>query len=135
MNLNQLSIIGFIGRDAEVKHLPNGTTLTKFSIATKKSWKDDAGEWKNKTQWHNVVAYGDEFAQLMNRLLKGTHIFVQGELNTRAITVPNGKKAIEHVIQQLVVELKADTVRILDRNATAEPSDAAEPPVNDEVPD
>lgn len=138
MNLNQLSIIGFIGRDAEVKHLPNGTPVTKFSVATKKSWKDDAGEWKNKTQWHNVVAYGDGFAQLMNRLLKGTHIFVQGELNTReynrTITVPNGKKTIEHVIQQLVVELKADTVRILDRNATAEAGDALEPPVNDEVP-
>jgi single-strand DNA-binding protein len=58
---------------------------------------------------------------------------VQGELATReydrTIQVPSGKKTIEHVIQQLVVELKADTIRILDRsNSNAEPSDAAEPP-------
>ena len=54
MNLNQLSIIGFIGRSAETKYLANGTAVTKFSVATKKSWKDENNEWKEKTQWHNV---------------------------------------------------------------------------------
>ncbi len=58
MNLNQLTIIGFIGRNAETKQLPNGTPITKFSVATTKSWKDDNGEWKNKTQWHTVLASG-----------------------------------------------------------------------------
>ena len=55
MNLNQLSIIGFIGKNTETKYLPNGTPVTKFSVATKKSWKDENDEWKEKTQWHNVV--------------------------------------------------------------------------------
>ena len=138
MNLNQLSIIGFVGKNAETKYLPNGTPVVKFSVATKKSWKDENDEWKEKTQWHNVVAFGKGFAQMTERLTKGSHVFVQGELSTReydrTIKVQSGKgKAIEHVIQQLVVELKADTVRILDRsNANGEQSDAAEPSLEEE---
>jgi single-stranded DNA-binding protein len=76
---------------------------------------------------------------LAERLAKGAHVFVQGELTTREydrlIKVPNGKgKNIEHVIQQLVIELKADTIRTLDRStANGAQSDATEPSV-DEVP-
>jgi single-strand DNA-binding protein len=139
MNLNQLSIIGFIGKNAETKQLPNGTAVTKFSVATKRSWKNENDTWQEKTQWHNVVAFGKSFAQLTDRLVKGAHVFVQGELTTReydrTIKVPTAKgKSIEHTIQQLVVELKADTIRTLDRStASGQQSDAAEPAV-DEVP-
>jgi hypothetical protein len=55
MNFNQYTIVGFIGKDAEIKFLPNGTPVVKFSVATKRSWKDDSEDWKEKTQWHNVV--------------------------------------------------------------------------------
>jgi single-strand DNA-binding protein len=138
MNFNQYTIVGFIGKDAEIKFLPNGTPVVKFSVATKRSWKDDSEDWKEKTQWHNVVAFGQGFQQLAARLDKGTHVLVQGELNTReydrTIKIPNGKKPIEHVIQQLVVELKADTIRVLDRNSSSEQSAAAAPPASDEVP-
>ena len=123
MNFNQLTVIGFIGKNAETKQLPNGTPVTKFSVATTRSWKDDKGEWKDKTQWHNVVAYGQSFAQIAPRLTKGAHVFVQGELATReydrTIQVPAGKKTIEYVIQQLAIELKADTIRLLDRTTNS----------------
>ena len=134
MNLNQLSIIGYIGRSAETKYLANGTAVSKFSVAAKRSWKDENNEWKEKTQWHNVVAFGKGFEQLAEGLEKGDHVFAQGELTTRehdrAINVPTGKgKSIEHTIQQTIVELKADTIRMLDRaSANGEQSDAAEPP-------
>ena len=128
MNFNQLTIIGHIGKNAETKQLSNGTPVTKFSVATTRSWKDDKGEWKDKTQWHNVIAYGNGFAQLASRLSKGTHVFVQGELTTReydrTVQVPNGKKTIEHVIQQLAVELKADTIRLLGRTSNSAASEA-----------
>ena len=134
MNLNQLSIIGFIGKNTETKDLPNGTPVTKFSVATKRSWKDENEQWQQKTQWHNVVAFGKGYGQLAERLGKGAHVFVQGELTTReydrVIKVPPAKgKTIEHTIQQLVVELRADTIRILDRSGgNGEQGDAAEPP-------
>ena len=138
MNLNEHKIIGFIGKDAEVKYLPNGTPVVKFSVATKKSWKDENGDWQDKTHWHNIVAFGKGFEQMNGRLLKGAHVYVNGELRTReydrTIKVPNGKKPIEHVVSQLVVETVADTVRVLDRNTNSQQSDAAEPPL-DEVPE
>ena len=83
--------------------------------------------------------FGKSFAQSADRLVKGAHVFVQGELTTReydrTIKVPaaNGK-TIEHTIQQLVVELRAETIRMLDRSAANDQeSDAAEPPI-DEAP-
>ena len=91
---------------------------------------------------HNSVAQyrrvGNGFAQLASRLSKGAHVFVQGELTTReynrTIQVPSGKKTIEHVIQQLVVELKADTVRLLERSSSAQPASESELTDHDEVP-
>jgi hypothetical protein len=65
-------------------------------------------------------------------------VFVQGELTTReydrAIQVPSGKKTIEHVIQQLAVELKADTIRLLDRSSSAEQTDESATTGHAEVP-
>ena len=128
MNFNQHTIIGYIGKNAETKQLPNGTSVIKFSVATTRSWKDDKGEWKDKTQWHTVVAYGQSFTQVAPRLTKGAHVFVQGELTTReydrTIQVPSGKKTIEHVIQHLAVELKADTIRLLERSSNSGASEA-----------
>lgn len=138
MNLNQFTIIGFIGRNAETKQLPSGTSVIKFSVATTRSWKDDKGERKNRTQWHNVVLFGSGFAQLTPRLVKGAQVFVQGELTTReydrTVSVPSGKKSIEHVIQQLAVELKADMVRIPDRAGNSDSGSAAESVTDDDVP-
>jgi single-strand DNA-binding protein len=138
MNFNQLTIIGFIGKDAETKQLTNGASVTKFSVATTRSWKDDKAEWKNKTQWHTVVGFRQGFAQIAPRLIKGTQVFVQGELTTReydrTIQVPNGKNTIDHVIQQIVVELKADTVRILNRAANAELGTASDAADQEQVP-
>lgn len=138
MNLNQLTIIGFIGQNAETKQLTNGTAVTRFSVVTTRSWKDDKDQWKRKTQWHNVLVFGQGFAQMASRLVKGTHVFVQGELTTReydrTITVPNGKKSIEYVIQQLAIDLKADTIRILDRTGNSESSEATQIVAENDVP-
>jgi single-strand DNA-binding protein len=47
---NQLTIIGYLGKDATSKQLPNGTPVIKFSVATKKSWQDQDNKWQQKTQ-------------------------------------------------------------------------------------
>jgi single stranded DNA-binding protein len=78
VNLNQLSIIGFVGNHAKTKFLPIGTPVVKFSVATKKSWKREKKEWKGKTQWHNVVGHGKGFEPIAGRLIKGAHIFRSG---------------------------------------------------------
>jgi hypothetical protein len=64
-------------QERKTKQLPNGTSVTRLSVATKRSWKDENDAWQQKTQWHNVVAFGKGFAQLVDRLVKGAHVFVQ----------------------------------------------------------
>jgi single-stranded DNA-binding protein len=77
------------------------------------------------------------FEPIAERLVKGSLVFVQGELTSReydrTIKVTVSKKSIDHVIQQLVVELKADAIRVLDRSVNSQ-SYAAEPIHDDEVP-
>jgi single-strand DNA-binding protein len=58
MYMNQLTIIGFTGQDADFHYTPNGTAVTTFSVATKESWKNDKGEWQSRTDWHRVVTFG-----------------------------------------------------------------------------
>ena len=71
-------------------------------------------------------------------LSKGAHVFVQGELSTREYNrttqVPSGKKTIEHVIQQPVVELKADTIRLLDRSGGSQAATCSDAPDENERP-
>jgi single-strand DNA-binding protein len=128
MNFNQVIIAGFIGRTPETRTLNSGKPVLKFSVATNKFWTDANNERKEKSDWHQVVAYGDGFSKLAARLASGSHVLVQGEIVTReyerVIKVPNGKKTIEHKIQQQVVEIKANIIRVLDRASNG--SDAAE---------
>ena len=77
----------FVGKNAEAKSLPNGTPVTKFSVATNKSWKGKNDAWQPRR-------FGGTFAQSADRLVKGADVFVQGELTTReydrTIRVPDG---------------------------------------------
>ena len=57
MYLNQLTIIGFTGSDAEAHYTPNGTLFTMLSVATKESWKDAYGKRQSRTDWHRVVSF------------------------------------------------------------------------------
>ena len=83
MNLNQLTIIGFIGCNAEIKPLSNGTPVTKFSVATTTSWKEEKGEWKEERQWHNVVEFWTRLRPDGIAPCQGHPHLRPGELTTR----------------------------------------------------
>ena len=80
--MNRLTLIGFLGQDAEQKFTRNGKPYTILSIATKRSWKDDAGEWQSRTEWHRSVAYG-KLGEFATTLKKGAHVQIEGELRSR----------------------------------------------------
>jgi single-strand DNA-binding protein len=79
--MNRATIIGRIGKDAEVVNLDNGV-LVKFSVATTEKWKDKQGQVKEQTEWHNVNYFpkSDKIAQY---LLKGTLLMVEGRIQTK----------------------------------------------------
>jgi hypothetical protein len=58
MYLNRLTLIGFIGGDAETKTISNGSTFTALSVATQRSWKNSEGAWESCTEWHRCVSFG-----------------------------------------------------------------------------
>ena len=97
--------MGHLGRDAETKFTPSGVAMTKFSVATNRRWKDQqTGEWKEETDWANVVLWRQE--NLANYLTKGKQVYVEGRLQTRSYDDKDGKK-------QYMTEVVADDVILL----------------------
>jgi single-strand DNA-binding protein len=104
-SVNKVILIGHLGRDAETKFTPSGVAVTKFSVATNRRWKDQqTGEWKDDTDWANVVLWRQE--NLANYLTKGKQIYVEGRLQTRSWDDKDGKK-------QYMTEVVADEVILL----------------------
>jgi len=90
-SVNKVILVGHLGKDAETKFTQGGTPVTKFSIATGRRWKDQqSGEWKEETDWHNVVLWRAE--NLANYLLKGKQVYIEGRLQTRSYEDKDGKK-------------------------------------------
>ena len=80
--MNQLTIIGFTGNDAEAHYTTNGTLVTTLSVATKELWKDGSDQWQSHREWHRVATSG-KLAEYARTLGKGSHVMVQGAVRTR----------------------------------------------------
>jgi single-strand DNA-binding protein len=104
-SVNKALLIGHLGRDAETKFTPSGTSVTRFSVATNRRWKDQqTQEWKEETNWTNVVLWRQE--NLANYLTKGTQVYVEGRIQTRSYDDKDGKKVYS-------TEVVADEVILL----------------------
>jgi len=82
--VNKVFLLGFTGKDPELRFLPNGTAIASFSLATSETWKDSSGEKKDRTEWHNLVAFGKLGEICGEYLSKGKQVFVIGKLQTDA---------------------------------------------------
>ena len=102
--MNQLTLIGFTGQDAEVHYTQNGTLVTTLSLATKESWKNADGAWQSRSEWHRVFGPLAEYART---LTKGSLVLVQGAIRLREYQ----KDGIKH----RVVEVRVETIGKLDR--------------------
>lgn len=111
-SVNKVLLIGNLGRDAETKFTPSGASVTRFSVATKRSWKDQASnEWKEETNWTNVTLWRQE--NLANYLTKGKQVYVEGRLQTRSYDDKDGKKVY-------ATDVVADEVILLGGRAEGE---------------
>ena len=123
MHLNRVTLIGFVGNDAE-KKVAGTTNIAVFSIATKTSWKNDSGSWESRTDWHRCVAFG-RLANFAGTLTKGAHVAIEGELRSREYDREVTVGAQKTTITQRVWEIRVDTILKLDRAARGE--EPAEP--------
>lgn len=102
--VNKVIILGTLGQDPEVRHMPNGGAVANVSVATSESWNDKVtGEKKEQTEWHRVVIFG-KLAEIAGEYLrKGSQVYFEGQLRTRKWTDNAGveKYTTEIVIQQM----------------------------------
>jgi single-strand DNA-binding protein len=124
MYRNHVSLIGFAGKDAETRTTSNQKPYTLLSVATQSSYKDKkSGEYNNRTEWHRVIVWGklSEFAQ---KIQKGAHLAVDGELVSREYT-DKKHKDVKHRIWEIraISILKLDRAEKSDENTDSEPVD------------
>jgi single-strand DNA-binding protein len=103
-SVNKVILVGRLGKDAESKFTPSGTSVATFSIATSWRQKDQqTGEWKENTDWHNIVFWRSE--NVAPYLTKGTQVYIEGRLHTRNYENKEGKKVYvtEVVAEELIL--------------------------------
>src|ERR1700722_14306384 len=83
-HVNKVILLGNVGKDPEVKFLPSGAAVANFSIATSDRYKDKAGEWQERTEWHNVAAFARTAEIVRDYVKKGSKLYVEGRLTTRS---------------------------------------------------
>ena len=121
-SVNKVILIGNLGKDPDVRHLENGTTVANFPIATSENYKDrKTGEKVSQTEWHNIVVWRG-LADITERYLKkGDKVYIEGKLRTRSWQDQDGNT-------KYTTEVVADNLTMLGKspdNSTSPPSQPA----------
>lgn len=91
MSVNKAILVGHLGKDPEVRYMPNGEAVANVTLATSETWKDKTGEKQEKTEWHNIVFY-KRLAEIAGQYLKkGSLIYVEGRITTEKWQDKEGK--------------------------------------------
>lgn len=113
--LNKVQLIGRLGRDPEMRFLPDGTAVANFSVATDCSWNDETGQKRTETEWSSIVAWarlGEVCGKYLN---KGSLVYIEGRLQTRSWDADN--------VKHYRTEIVAEQVKFLERKAATEETD------------
>ena len=109
MNLvNNVMLIGHLGNDPKVTTVKEGTKVAKFSMATTEYYKVK-DEFKERTYWHNIVAWGRDAERIEQKCKKGTEVVLSGKLTNHVYEDKNGEKRYMHevVVNEIMIRKKA----------------------------
>lgn len=106
--INKVILVGRLGADPEVRYTQDGTMVTNLRIATSEQWKDKNGERVERTEWHRVVTFRRLAEICGNYLSKGSLVYIEGRIQTRAWDDKEGNK-------RYTTEIIALTMQMLDR--------------------
>ena len=82
--VNKVFLLGNVGKDPEIRTTAGGMTVASFSLATAERAKDAQGNWADKTEWHNLVAFQRTAEIVRDYVKKGTQVFIEGKIQTRS---------------------------------------------------
>ena len=89
-SVNKVILIGNLGKDPDIRYMPNGEAVANITLATSETWKDKTGAKQEKTEWHRVTFYR-KLAEIVGEYLKkGNSVYVEGRLETRKWTDKTG---------------------------------------------
>jgi len=128
MYLNRITLIGFLGSNAELRTV-NNSTFTLLSLATKSSYKDKkTSEYVSHTEWHRAIVWG-KLAEYAKTLTKGSHLQLEGELRSREYEDKKNGDA-----KRRVWEVRVDSILKLDRAEKVPADDRSAVPAPEDVP-
>ena len=107
--LNKVHLIGYVGKDPEVRMCPDGTALMKFSLATSESFVTKTNEKKTITEWHNIKVFNATDFQ-KNNIIKGKLLYVEGKIKTETYTTKSNET-------KSIVSIYAYNIRILNEKS------------------
>src|SRR6058998_2710044 len=113
-SVNKVILVGRLGKDPEIRSTPSGTSVAKFSLATDDRYTDKSGEKQERTEWHNIVAWG-KLAEICGQYLrKGKLVYIEGSIRTDSWEdKESGQKRNR-------TEIIANTMKMLDRKGDSE---------------
>src|SRR5437773_51969 len=91
-SLNRVQLIGNLTRDPVLRYISSGTAVCSFGLATNRSWTTDAGEKKEDTEFHTIIAWNKLAEMCSQYLAKGRKVYVEGRLSTRSWTAQDGQQ-------------------------------------------
>ncbi len=109
MSVNKVILVGNLGRDPEVRYLPSGQTVAKFTLATSDSFSDRAGARQERTEWHNIVVWGKQAELCGQYLKKGRQAYIEGRISNQTYEAKDGsgKRYRTEIVAQRVQFLGA----------------------------
>lgn len=124
-SLNKVQIIGYLGKDPEMRYTPSGKPVTTFSVAVSRSWSSTDGERHNETEWFNVVAWSNLAETCKQYLSKGQRVYIEGRLQTRRWDDKEGQKhtSVEIVAGEMIMLDRRDANNNHTQDADVVPSD------------
>ena len=90
--VNTVILLGRLGGDPELKYTASGTAVCNFNLATGEAFKNQNGEWQERTEWHRVVAWDKLAENCGKHLVKGSPVYIEGRLQTRSWEDRDGNK-------------------------------------------
>src|SRR4030095_3698432 len=136
-DLNKVMLIGRLGQDPELKYTQSGVAVVNFSLATGLKWKDQEGNYQEKTEWHNVKAWRGLAETCSNYLKKGSKAYVEGRLETSSWEDENKKKhyKTEVIIDDLIMlDAKGDSTGNNSSQVSAPTSESKPSASDDDLP-
>ncbi len=118
---NRVNLIGNLGMDPQVRETSNGKKMAKFTMATSETYRNSKGDKVTETQWHNIVAWGNQATYVEKYMEKGQQVAIEGKLTHREYKDTKGEKRFitEIVVHEILILKYRDQLQVASKEKEA----------------